>query len=917
MGNTPNNPLKTLALADPALAANLSASLEARPSPLPEDEIVAIVEHILESFSEEISFGEAVARGYTQLAGIVSPKRLGLYRDLVSTAAKTGPSLGKVMATYGAPVVAIESEHLLDRFLAIVNAMQQKGLHTKPEPLDALSDLLNKDDLETAMVYAQLLLSSLTAAMPFAQIRHICHALPKALHTFSKQKRIWQLKQLSKIAATNAALIEPFLEGMQQGLFLLSEQNLAKFVAMGIERATSAVIIGGDFLSLKTRFARQTLKDMRVAVSLPEIKGQLNRYLQARTGSRIAIEPVTSLPIEALGIQDKPLVLTDGRNIFLPDEIETFNTYEENKHLFLVLTKMESGLLEFGTFDFDLERFQNLNPAMPLVLPAAPFQQSDIDVFLDTFPCPAFAFDLYTIFEHARVWHLMAEKYPGLIRQATPLLLNEIYQHQALSDQTDTRLALYAGVTLGIPAKLRSHMSYEAEVAVGMLIDQFHTVLKQHIGPETSGTMTQRAYATLRPLMEKNGPPVSDSSYSPCKTPFGRKVYPSLFWRSHQPIESMAEKLKTQLRSKGIFLHRSDVRKELVQNNGQLSSEGMTALLKRANYDATPPSLTDVLSHLSEIMPDLINQDDSNTLMDNGDSHPAAWYPEWDDPVSDYRLHHVRVLEKPIPTVADDSYDNILNTYRPLVKTIRHAFALLKPEGLSLLRYWVEGDEFDYRALLNVVIDKKAGQMPSDRIYIKRLKQERDVAVMLLVDLSGSTKNVVPGTNKPVLYVEKEAIILFCEALEVVGDTFAIAGFSGHGRLGVDYYPIKDFEEPLDATVQQKISGMRPQRSTRIGGAIRHAISKLEKVPARIRLLITLGDGYPNDIGYKGDYAVADTRKAIAEARTKGIFVRPITVNLSVDENIDTLYDNLHHNIISDIQDLPNKLWRIYSDYTR
>ena len=106
---------------------------------------------------------------------------------------------------------------------------------------------------------------------------------------------------------------------------------------------------------------------------------------------------------------------------------------------------------------------------------------------------------------------------------------------------------------------------------------------------------------------------------------------------------------------------------------------------------------------------------------------------------------------------------------------------------------------------------------------------------------------------------EKEAIVLFCEALKAVGDRFAIAGFSGHGRTGVDYFRIKNFGDPLDDAVTRRIGAMCSQRSTRTGAAIRHAAGHLESQPSRVRLLITLGDGYPNDVGYTGEYAVADT----------------------------------------------------------
>jgi nitric oxide reductase activation protein len=209
------------------------------------------------------------------------------------------------------------------------------------------------------------------------------------------------------------------------------------------------------------------------------------------------------------------------------------------------------------------------------------------------------------------------------------------------------------------------------------------------------------------------------------------------------------------------------------------------------------------------------------------------------------------------------------------------------------------------------------GRIPSERLYIKRLKQQRDVAVLLLVDLSRSTANMVAGTGKTVLDVEREAIVLFCEALQVVGDAFAIAGFSGAGRLGVDYWKVKTFAEPMGDEIRARIGAMAPQRSTRMGAAIRHALSRLETIPKKVRLLITLGDGFPNDTGYKGDYAISDTRRAIGEARSKGIHLRPITVNPIPDQQLDPMYGNRHHMVISDVRELPDKLWRIYTSLTR
>jgi len=168
-----------------------------------------------------------------------------------------------------------------------------------------------------------------------------------------------------------------------------------------------------------------------------------------------------------------------------------------------------------------------------------------------------------------------------------------------------------------------------------------------------------------------------------------------------------------------------------------------------------------------------------------------------------------------------------------------------------------------------------------------------------------------------VLDIEKEAIVLFCEALAVVGDRFSIAGFSGTGHLGVDYFKIKEFDEAMDESVRQRINAMAPQRNTRMGAAIRHATARLEKVPSKVRLLIILGDGFPNDTGYKREYAISDTRKAVFEAHSKQIFTHAITVNVAHDVKLDKLYGAVNHNVISNVHELPDRLLGIYSALTR
>ena len=292
-------------------------------------------------------------------------------------------------------------------------------------------------------------------------------------------------------------------------------------------------------------------------------------------------------------------------------------------------------------------------------------------------------------------------------------------------------------------------------------------------------------------------------------------------------------------------------------------------------------------------------------------------YKEWDSRLGDYLQDHVLVREKLFPGIPGDFYDKTLEKLHGLISKIKNAFELLKPQGLQILRPWEEGDEFDYSALLDFAVEKKAGLMPSDRLFIKRVKQYRDVAALLLVDFSRSTANFVDGSRSTVLDVAREAIVLLLEAVKILGDTFAVAGFSGTGRLGVDYFIIKDFDDNQEELIKSRINSVTPQRSTRMGAAIRHSTAKLEEIPAKIRLLIIISDGFPNDTGYKGVYALEDTRRAIVEARAKSIYTKAVTVNIANSAKLDDIYGNVHHNTINSVDQLPDRMLDFYGAITR
>jgi nitric oxide reductase NorD protein len=199
----------------------------------------------------------------------------------------------------------------------------------------------------------------------------------------------------------------------------------------------------------------------------------------------------------------------------------------------------------------------------------------------------------------------------------------------------------------------------------------------------------------------------------------------------------------------------------------------------------------------------------------------------------------------------------------------------------------------------------------SDRLFMHMHRAERNIAVAFMVDMSGSTKGWINEA-------EREALLLLCEALEKLGDRYAIYGFSGITRKRCELFRIKTFVEPYSAEVRARISGIAPQEYTRMGFAIRHLSKLLNEVEARTRILITLSDGRPDDYfdSYRGPYGIEDTRMALQEARRAGIHPFCITIDKDARDYLPHMYGAARYVILDDVAQLPAKVADIYRKLT-
>ena len=330
----------------------------------------------------------------------------------------------------------------------------------------------------------------------------------------------------------------------------------------------------------------------------------------------------------------------------------------------------------------------------------------------------------------------------------------------------------------------------------------------------------------------------------------------------------------------------------------------------------------------------------------------TALYDEWDFVALDYKPAWCRVRETTMQEGSADFYNETIERHAGLVNEVRRQFEMMVPETYRKEKRLTDGEEFDLDAVIDAVVQRKAGGTPDDKVYWRRNKTERDVAVIFLLDMSASTAEAIeersdiddddediPDDPRQYLFwlrsrreqqkrsylriidLEKESTVLLIRALESIGDQYGIYGFSGYGRENVEFYSIKGLEEPFSDRVTRRIDGITPLHATRMGPAIRHAVAKLDAASAKTKVLFLISDGRPQDRGYsregaEKEYAVQDTHMALLEAKAKGIIPFLLTVDRAGHDYMKEMCGDLPYEVLADIQLLPKRLPQLYSRLT-
>lgn len=623
----------------------------------------------------------------------------------------------------------------------------------------------------------------------------------------------------------------------------------------------------------------------------------------------------------------------DTSTVFLPAAVEAFPTQAQNFLFYKFTITFLLALDRLGTFRGreDFNRPEEMHP---------------VATFLDRFAERQLACDLFYLAEAIRITARLHHDFSGLMADVSALksgLLRITPQVPEILDQGGLVMSLQrwvvekvVGVFDGVSAlpeaiaeAVAEHYALGLEAGASMVLArtlyQFaETLVAPYLPGQSLAFMGELAVAAAyegicrrqgerqEKIIEALSRMISDQQSTtpkeeaeacPEDSGAGRSSVDEdqgsmLLGRPGADVES--EDLKEQLnqgvlRIGGLEFELSAelfaLLREMVAEGGRIPAEWIVSAVGRAGSGLDP------VVNVGE-------EDDAESLAVG----PMA-YDEWDYRRAGFRKQWCQVQVKQIVPVAGTFVANTLAKYRGLLISLRRQFEMMSVTE-AMVRRQRDGDEIDLDAVIEAVTDLKAGVSPSERLYIRLQRNDRQIAVLFLIDMSSSTEGWVSTALK-------ESLILMCEALSALGDRYAIYGFSGMRRLRSEIFTVKEFDEPYDSTIKGRIAAITPKEYTRMGPAIRHASQLLAKTEARIRLLITLSDGKPEDYdGYKGAYAIEDTRHALIEAKNLGIHPFCITVDKEAHAYMAHMYGEVNYIFIDQVAKLPRRMPEIYRNLT-
>ena len=623
-------------------------------------------------------------------------------------------------------------------------------------------------------------------------------------------------------------------------------------------------------------------------------------------------------------------------------------------------------------------------------LPSHEKTKTDFNLFFDLFENRKLISDIFAIIEDTRIEQNIKHKYQGLSLDFEKVKLEALNTRPNINtlNAQDALVEFLVQISLGKSENARVPKKY---------IDQYKQILtlmnlvinNMSSTVEDSIEVSIRVYKIIFSIQNEN---MDDEETEDLNLEYDQQD------EYYEDDNVLQEILQFMMNQDAMDMHsesdeyqspeqvdyRGDFKPELVQllenmrsmdsDNTEFSQENISPemlkelldQMENLDMDATErpiDSSTDMIAEniLKEISSELSENskhspgetdDDSGEFEELQTDDPESYiYDEWDFRSNDYKPRWCIVKERIMGEGDRQFYDDTLLDYSVLVSHLRRQFEMISPEMLKKVNRLEDGEEFDIDDVIEAFVDIKTGVSPSEKLYWRRNKIQRDVACVFLLDVSASTaesiedssssndwdvpddpvdymkwvksrrKSGIVRTYKRIIDVEKEASVLIMDALENLGDQYGIYCFSGYGRENVEFYTVKDLDESLNDNIKSRIDKISPLHATRMGPAIRHAISKLDKIQSRTKLLFLISDGRPQDRGYsregvEKEYAVHDTKMALTEAKNKDINAFCLTVDKNGHDYLQTMTQDMGYEVLDDVKDLPERLLDLYRSLT-
>ena len=805
------------------------------------------------------------------------------------------------------------------------------------------------------------------------------------------------LDMAERLAGVSPAAVGDFLRTVPQVQSRVKGEQLARWFENGLGILQENQEGGLAFFRLESSRGEQLLQELSSGVELERIKEVLLMYCRALAGESVQLLPTQELQEKGIGWNSSEQPSTEGKHIFLPPFVERHGSKGENFAWYKVIATHQEAHLEFDSFRFIFDKpstafaGQDQRPVVGAASSDGPSRAvTDLQRFFDLFPDRRLASDIFTLVEDGRIDHRVKQEYRG-IRPSY-----EKVQEEAIHDRPDpsglpmrealmevlVRLSLQDGASLSVPDELLDHLHGLTELA--------RSTQQVTATVEDSAEATIRIYEIVSQIPNVEADPQQSQERSQDQT--GQKGDQEETEKLLQELQMGAAgqgsppdgRLEREYRSPQGVEFRGEFKPELVQtlenlrqeaskaqsemNVNGISEEDLKQMLERSvEVDVSEAQQGDLSKSAGMFVNNLMAEaakrrsrasqgtqfphipDDDQSLAKEPQNY---LYDEWDFRAGDYKPRWCSVRERGMEEGSQDFFDRTLKNHSVLAAEIRKQFELLAPQMLRKVKHLPDGEEYDFDSVVESVIQRLSGDSPTDKVYWRRNKVQRDVVVAFLLDMSASTAEAIDEgrrqfdtwdfpddprdymtwlrtrreemsrrTYKRIIDIEKESVVLLIRALEAIGDLYGIYGFSGYGRENVEFYVIKDLAESFGDHVKRRIDKIAPMHATRMGPAIRHATTKLEHQDARTKILFLLSDGRPQDRGYsregvEKEYAVHDTRMALNEARRKQIVPFCLTVDRAGHDYLKTMCADMGYEVVDDIQSLPKRLPLLYRRLT-